>query len=302
MLDTRRPFTRSDALAAGFTPAQLRGSRFRRLFHNVYVDATVPDHPLIRAQGALLLQSPSAIASHTTAALVLDLPVRRDALEHVTVPRPSERTQNQGIRCHVGATDSSWEAAGGVRVPTAPMLFAQLACMLSLVDLVVVGDAMVRRRMTTPEALVAFTGELQGKHCRLARQAASFVRSRVDSPMESRLRMLLVLAGLPEPAVNVEVCDELGRPLRRIDLSYPAVRLAVEYDGRHHIERERQWQHDLDRREEFEEDGWRFLVVTSEGIYRDPARTVVRVWTALRGRGADVPVRPGDRWRPHFPI
>jgi hypothetical protein len=59
--------------------------------------------------------------------------------------------------------------------------------------------------------------------------------------MESRLRMLLVLAGLPEPTVNHIVRDDRGNWVRRFDLAYPDLRIAIEYDGRHHIERQEQW-------------------------------------------------------------
>ena len=38
-LDTRRPFTRADALAAGISPKMLRGSRFRHIFRGVSVAA-----------------------------------------------------------------------------------------------------------------------------------------------------------------------------------------------------------------------------------------------------------------------
>jgi hypothetical protein len=77
----------------------------------------------------------------------------------------------------------------------------------------------------------------------------ALVRERVDSPMESRLRMLIVLAGLPEPRVNVTYGEEDGLVLRRYDLSWPEVRVIVEYDGRHHVERVEQWESDLERRE-----------------------------------------------------
>ncbi len=49
--------------------------------------------------------------------------------------------------------------------------------------------------------------------------------------METRLRLLLVLAGLPEPTVNVIVRGPDGEWLRRFDLCYPIFRLVVEYDG-----------------------------------------------------------------------
>lgn len=181
-------------------------------------------------------------------------------------------------------------------------MFLELAALLSLVDLVVVGDHLVRCGLVTRVELVSWCEASGDQGARAARRAAAYVRERVDSPMETRLRMLLVLAGLPEPLVNVTVTDAAGAPVRRYDLCWPAVRVIVEYDGRHHIEREQQWEADLARREAIDEDRWRILVVTSRGIYREPERTVLRVWRLLRERGlAGVPTRTREDWRAHFP-
>ena len=118
--------------------------------------------------------------------------------------------------------------------------------------------------------------------------------------METRLRLLLVLAGLPEPKVNHLIRDEWGAVLRRLDLAYPTLKLIIEFDGRHHIEREQQWEADIERRESLDSEGWRTLVVTSAGIYRDPTATVEKVRRALQLLGVRVgPLRQG--YRSHFP-
>jgi len=119
--------------------------------------------------------------------------------------------------------------------------------------------------------------------------------------MESRLRMLIVLAGLPEPEVNVEVTDVDGRVLYRFDLSWAGLRIAVEYDGRQHRADLDQWDHDTDRRDWLDAHDWVLIPVFSRGIYRDPAKTVARVEAALRSRGAVLPRRLSDEWRPYFP-
>lgn len=117
--------------------------------------------------------------------------------------------------------------------------------------------------------------------------------------METRLRLLLVLAGLPEPVVNhIEYAGD-GRWLRRFDLSYPDLKVAVEYDGRQHAESRRQWERDVERREELDTDGWRLVVVLSKGIYREPATTLDRVVVALRGAGSAARVT-SDEWQAHY--
>jgi len=120
--------------------------------------------------------------------------------------------------------------------------------------------------------------------------------------METRLRMLLVLAGFPEPTVNFKIRDEHGVVLMRFDLSYPGVRVIVEYDGRQHAESPEQYDRDIDRREEIDGLKWRVVVVTAPGIYKDPERTLHRVRDVLRERGLPaVPRRFDETWRTHFP-
>jgi hypothetical protein len=190
---------------------------------------------------------------------------------------------------------------GGVRVSDPNQMFVELAKLLYLVDLVVVGDALVRAGWTTETALVSTSGASSARGASAARAAARLVRPRVDSPMETRLRLLVVLAGVPEPDVNLTLRDVDGQPVRRFDLSWPSVKVVVECDGRHHVEREAQWERDLDRREEIDETGWRIIVVTSRGIYREPARTVSRVFRVLASRGLrGLPPSPSENWRPHF--
>jgi uncharacterized protein DUF559 len=75
----------------------------------------------------------------------------------------------------------------------------------------------------------------------------------------------------------------------RFDLCYPEYKLIIEYDGRQYAYDAAQWSHDLERREWLDQDGWRILIVISEGIYGDPLRTLQRVRSALEERGARVP-------------
>jgi hypothetical protein len=125
----------------------------------------------------------------------------------------------------------------------------------------------------------------------------------MDSPQESRLRLLLVLAGLPEPTVNLIIRGRDGSWRRRYDLAYQHVRLIIEYDGRQHVEDSRQWLTDIFRREELDQMRWRLVIVTSEGIYRDPLRTLGRVRDAVLECGATGIRRTfRPQWKLHLPV
>ncbi len=188
----------------------------------------------------------------------------------------------------------------GMRISGPFRLYVELAAVLELVDLVVAGDNMLRVFGIPAQKLRNGLADSRDYWSAAARHAASFVRDDVDSPMETRLRMLLVLAGLPEPEVNLRIRNEHGDVVLRFDLAYRRARLAVEFEGRHHVEVVRQWEKDIDRDELADRLEWRVIKITSTGIYVDPGRTVLRVWEALRARGQLV-ARPTDAWRPYFP-
>jgi very-short-patch-repair endonuclease len=179
-------------------------------------------------------------------------------------------------------------------------MFVELASILGLVDLVVAGDAILRVFKLAADDFRTALDKTRDYWSPAARAAAAYVRDEVDSPMESRLRMLLVLAGLPEPKVNHKLRDENGDVVVRFDLSYPDVRVIVEYEGRQHVEVKATWEDDLERREYLDGIEWRVIKVTARGVYVEPWRTIQRVADALRQRGVLVPALTQD-WRPFFP-
>jgi hypothetical protein len=299
--DARTPFLRRTALDAGITPKALRGPGFRLVLPGTYVAATTIVTPRVRAGAALLPYAGAAWASHASAARVYDLPVPTIADEHVSVRQAGHRRRHRGVQAHVGRHGAT-RVVSGVRVTEPLMLFVEMAELLTLVDLVVLGDAMVRRRFFTPEALVRFCADVRHKVASRARRAAAYVRRDVDSPMETRLRMLIVLAGLPEPVVNLKVRDESGEVIRKYDLSYPAVKVAVEFNGKVHVLVPGAWEADLERRDAIDDSEWRLVPVISSGIYATPEHTLRRVHRVLLARGLPgVPLRLGDAWRAHFP-
>lgn len=170
-----------------------------------------------------------------------------------------------------------------------------------LVELVVLGDSLVRAGRTTPEELVEIAKEWDGKGARRARRAAGLVRRGVDSPMESRLRMLIVLAGYPEPTVNVIIRQENGDWRIRLDLSYPHLKLVIEYDGWQHRLDRGQWSSDLKRREWLAGRGWRVVVINADAFYGDPVGTLLRIREAMLDRGERrLPLRPPAVWVRQF--
>jgi len=298
-LDVRRPFTRAAGLKAGLG-ARLTTAEFQQLMHGVYLDATVEVTAVHRAAAALLFYGPKSWASHASAARILGVPIPPIPEEHVSVLDRKRRHRRTGVVCH-SAAKSLVVTIDGVFVSAPAQLFVELASMLTLVDLVVAGDHLLRQGLVTRADLGKHCAQATGPGSAQARAAFAFVRAGVDSPMETRLRMLIVLAGLPEPEINPGV--DVRGSIRRYDLCWRTARLVVEYDGRHHIERQEQWESDLGRREEIEDDGWRVLIVTAKGIYRSPDETLAKIHRLLlERREPGVPRRLTTRWQAHFPV
>ena len=298
-VDLTTPFTREMLRARKVDPNIVRRSEFRQVIRSVWVHRDQIDEDT-RIRAALALHPPDAVASHFSAARVLGLPVPEHLNEHVTVFQAQDRRWRPGVKPHVTKRIRKKLQVRGILTTDPVTTFIQLAGSLSLVDLVVLGDAIVKKYKIAPRRLVKLCETSTEYYAGQALRAARYVRRGVDSPMESRLRMLLVLAGLPEPRVDVREMNDDGTWRRRFDLCYPEFRLIIEYDGRQHAEDVHQWQSDLERREELDDEAYRILVVTARGIFVEPERTIERVRRQLIARGCTDKLVVDPRWRDHF--
>ena len=99
-----------------------------------------------------------------------------------------------------------------------------------------------------------------------------------ESPMETRLRWLLLQAGLSRPEVQVNLRDSAARFVGRVDLYYPEARLVLEYDGGNHRER---LVEDNRRQNALVNAGYRLLRFTAADIYNRANLVVAQVSAAL---------------------
>lgn len=299
--DPTVPFTSAEAAQQGITRAALRSDAFRTLLHGIHIASSVAVTPELLAAAPLATAAPGAWVSHASAARIIGVPLPALPGEHVSVADPRERPSRRGVTPHVAPEDSRTRVHRGARISAPEQVFVELGEQLTLVDHVVVGDWLVRHKWISLKELRAFAATSSLRGASAARAAAAFVRERVDSPMETRLRMLFVLAGFPEPEVNLTF--DLGDGRRRYDLCWPGVKVIVEYDGRHHIERQDQWAEDLLRAEDIEDDGWRRRTFIARDVYNTPHLTLERMEGLLRRVGlAGMPDRLRDDWRAHFPV
>lgn len=296
--DPTQPFSGAEAREAGLTRG-VRDGRFRRVFHGMYIDARIPDTVVVRSRAALRLAPEGGVLSHWTAARLWGGIVPESASIHVSFMRDL-RFRVDGIKHHRFRHRLHIVTRHGLPVTGPEQTFVHLARHLNLVDLVALGDSLVRKGVTTPSGLVAYAQGWEGQCQREAVAAARLVRERVDSVPETKLRLLFVLAALPEPEVDIRIHDADGMVVFRIDLGYRAAKLAFEYDGRWHADGEQPAKDERRRHHLATEEGWRFEVFVAEDLFETPAATLERAAAALESAGIRVPRPLSDAWRPHF--
>lgn len=299
----QRPFTVAEALRRGVSPRVLEGPRFRTPHRGVRVPAALAPSRAADLVAASLALPPGAAFSGWTAVELTELPTPRfqrtpgaGSIEAVSAGAP---VRIRGLVCSTGLDPHRVRivrggphaaevvpllAPGvrGLRVQEPVDVWCDLAPALPRVDGVALGDA-VRRHWATEEdldAAVAVRGSRPGVV--VLRERRSEVRWRVDSPMETEVRLLLVDAGLPEP--------RCGRPLREggvfyglVDMVWYAQRVVLEFDGDVHRTKRGQWQWDKAKRRRLRDAGWTVVEVVADDVRRTPEQLVDEVRRALRG-------------------
>ncbi|WP_181905655.1 endonuclease domain-containing protein [Microbacterium bovistercoris] len=119
--------------------------------------------------------------------------------------------------------------------------------------------------------------------CRKIADALSRAREHVESPKETETRLLLIAAGLPEPVVQHEVHDG-ARLIARIDLAYPELKIAIEYEGDGHRTDKEQWRRDIERQRELEDRGWIVIRLTQHDLRVGKASLLARIRRAIAAR------------------
>jgi len=101
--------------------------------------------------------------------------------------------------------------------------------------------------------------------------------------METRLRLILVLGGLPTPEVQFPVQDEVRRRAVWLDLAYPEQRIGIEYEGADHTRPERVLL-DAGRYTRLVDAAWRIYRFTKYQVYVEPDEILATIGRALASR------------------
>ncbi|MDX6253996.1 MAG: hypothetical protein QOJ11_330 [Frankiales bacterium] len=282
------PFLVTEAVLRGVSYRVLRGSRFRRMFRDVYVAADAPDTERLRLAAVRLILPEGAVVSGRSAAWLLGVDIaRKDDLLEVTLPRGmtvGTRNVLRPLQADVPAEDIV--VRRGVQL-TGPMRTAfDLARRPDRVEAVVAVDAFWHNGTVSPDRLLVYAAAHPGwRGVRRIPGILDLADRGAASPMESRLRLLLVLeAGLPKPETQIRVVRVDGSTAARLDMGYRHRLMGVEYDGQIHAEA-RVRVRDYRRHNELQTLGWLNLRYSGDDYYHRPEVIIAEVTREYRRLG-----------------
>jgi very-short-patch-repair endonuclease len=280
------PFIGREALDSGrLTRHELR-SRFVVVYPGVYIKADSGITARERAHAAWLWSKRRAtLAGRSAAALHgakwLDDNTPAELIYH-------NRHRPKGIRTWADAiAEDEIEFVGGIRTTTPARTALDLARRQPLDPAVAAIDALLRATRTKVADVELLAARHQGdKGIRNARVVLDLVDPGAESARETWLWLLIIRAGFPRPETQVPVIDEFGQIVARVDIGWPELKIAVEYDGDHHWTDRRRLAHDIRRTELLMELGWIVIRITAED---SPETIRRRIGAAFVKRGQTQP-------------
>ena len=288
-----RGFTVVDAAEAGLSRGRTRARDLATPFRGTRVSTQVHLDLLARCELAMRILPDGAFLIGPTAALLWRMPLPLSvALEvergiDVAVPPPRRAPRRSGIRGRqVDVDPTELVTIAGVPITTAPRTWCDLASVLELPDLVAAGDQLIGwRRPTCTRAALASAVDAFGRRRgrALLDTALPLLSERSESPQESILRVAAITAGLPPVLPNVDLVDENGRFVARVDLLFADYPIVLEYEGDHHRDKS-QWRRDMTRIAEIESLGYTVIRVNADDL-ADVGGLIRRIERQLRARG-----------------
>ncbi len=277
---TRGPFNLQEARRHGLTKDHLLGASWQRLGGGFYAFHAIAHDPNVVLAATSRRVPMTAVFSGRTAGWLhgLDLPPC-DPVE-VTLPLGSPTSRLAGIavrRSVVSAIETVIRR--GYQTTSVVRTLADLGRRLPLVEAVAAVDMALHKRLLEADDLRSWAcAHPRYPGIGRLRRTIELAEPATESVMETRLRLLLVIARLPRPQAQVSLYDEAGHFLGRPDFYYPLHRLALEYDGAYHREN---LTGDNRRQNRLVDAGYRLLRFTAADVLSAPDSVVALVRRAL---------------------
>jgi len=276
---TLRPFTLNEARAAGITLSALRGKSWQRLGSRLYRWTGRGEDTWGVINACRRLLPSSAVFVGRTAAWMHGLDV--EATNPVQVAMSGDCRSMTGVQVVQSDAEGESVSIKGLRATRIERTLLDMCVLSSRVEALIALDMATAGRLIDKQTLLRYADATQGRPgaARLRRLAS--VAAPAESPMETRLRWLLIQGGLPIPEVQSDLHDDGGEFVGRADLYYPSARLVIEFDGGNHRTR---LVADDRRQNSIVDAGYRILRFTSADVYARPDAVVALVRGYLSGR------------------
>jgi hypothetical protein len=242
----------------------------RPLWCGVLVESRRLLDPWTRAAAATLSAGPRSVITGVTAATLHGCTAADAPSTHILLPYGCRTRGRDGLVVHHGSRFAEDVIElHGVRVLPLDRVIADLLCLLRPEDALAVADQAFRaageaHELFRKQVSVRLGQRLDPRGTVRAAGLLELASGRPDSPAESWIRMRIVENGFPIPEVNWVITDAQGREIYRLDLAWPGLRIALEYDGvAAHAGQEA---HDAARRADLERRGWIVVVVTKDDL------------------------------------
>lgn len=273
---TRGPFSLKDAQLSGLERWHLEGASWKRLGPATYVWSGLAETPFRRLEAVRRRMPSCAVFSGLTAAWLHGIDVEPCDPIEMTVPEDNGVTARVGVAIRRAAfRDGDVTTLHGMPATSIVRTIGEVCARLNLTEAVVVADMALHLRRVRVAQLASWAKSHVGhRGVSTLKRAIELAEPAAESPMETRLRMLLVLNRLPRPRAQVSIHDSSGQFVGRPDLYYPDHRLGIEYDGGVHRDTLAE---DNRRQNRLLDAGVRLLRFTASDVLRNPDAVVRQV-------------------------
>ena len=262
------------------------------LWRGVLVDPARMLDPWTRAAAACIVVGPTAVLCGLTALRLYGCTAAESSTVHVITPYNRWSRCHDGLRVHQGrvAADSV-VGLDGLPIVALDLAVSDVLCTvprrlaLACADQVVATRPRAEHARFVKQIAERLASRADRRGTRRANGLLELVNGAAESPPESSLRLIVVDAGFPVPEVQYEVRTIDGFVVWRLDMAWPQVRVALEYDGfAAHAGRELR---DAARDEDLERRGWQVVRATAADL-RDPGCVLRELTRAFTQRGCSV--------------
>ncbi len=240
-------FLRREAAELGYHDREIarlvaRGV-WRRVRHGAYVyneTWRAADHGQrhrFKVMAAMRQASTDVVASHVSGALMNEAPSWGLPLDFAHLTRTDARTgrKEAGVQQHRGVImDGDVIEIAVWKVMSATRSALEVTTLAPVEPSLCVMDNLLHRGCTTPQLLrERYEASMELWPSTLTTDLVlRLADGRSESVGETRCRYLCWRCGIPAPTPQVEVYDERGRLVARVDLAWPEHGVFLEFDGR----------------------------------------------------------------------